>query len=89
MGEAEQPADDTEPIDTNMLAQLEAALLTLPRFTRYVFLLHRVEGLRYAEIANLTGTSERRIKREMVRALCGISCAVQGQRRPWWERWSW
>ncbi|GAO40613.1 putative RNA polymerase ECF-type sigma factor [Sphingomonas changbaiensis NBRC 104936] len=54
-----------------------------------MFLLHRVEDLRYTEIADLTGVSERRVKREMVRALLGISCAVEGKRLPWWQRWSW
>src|SRR3546814_16519210 len=39
-------ASDSEPIDTELLARAEMALLTLPRFTREVFLAHRIDDLR-------------------------------------------
>src|SRR3546814_3181123 len=55
-GMSEHGADD-EPIDTELLARLETALETLPRFTREVFLAHRVDDLSYADIARITGKS--------------------------------
>src|SRR3546814_4951163 len=68
--------DGDEPIDTELLARTEAALLTLPRFTRNVFLAHRIDDLSYAEIARRTGTSVGRVEREMMRALYGIGRAM-------------
>lgn len=79
--------DGDEPIDTELLARTEAALLTLPRFTRNVFLAHRIDDLSYAEIARRTGTSVGRVEREMMRALYGIGRAMDGNPLRWWERW--
>lgn len=78
---------DEEPIDTELLARLEAALETLPRFTREVFLAQRVDDLSYAEIAQVTGTSVKRVQREMARALFGLSRAMDGRPLRWWEWW--
>lgn len=82
-----EDASDNEPIDTKRLVQFEAAVLTLPRFTREVFLAHRIDDLSYAEIARITGTSERRIEREMARAIHAIDRAMCGEPLRWWERW--
>jgi RNA polymerase sigma-70 factor (ECF subfamily) len=54
-----------EAATAEQLAKLEAALLTLPRFRREVFLAHRIDDLSYAEIAERTGVSMQRIEREM------------------------
>lgn len=78
---------DEEPIDTELLARLEAALETLPRFTREVFLAQRVDDLSYGEIAQVTGTSVKRVQREMARALFGLSRAMDGRPLRWWEWW--
>ncbi|HWW64469.1 MAG TPA: sigma-70 region 4 domain-containing protein [Sphingomonadaceae bacterium] len=80
-------ATDGEPIDTELLARLEAALETLPRFPREVFLAQRVDDLSYAEIARVTGTSVKRVQREMARALFGLSRAMDGRPLRWWEWW--
>lgn len=82
-----EDATDEEPIDTELLARFEAALETLPRFTREVFLAHRVDDLSYPEIARVTGTSVKRVQREMVRALFGLSRAMDGRPLRWWEWW--
>ena len=73
------------------LARMEAALLTLPRLTREVFLAHRIDDLSYAEIAETTGLSVRQIERRMADALYGLHCALQGRplRRRWWWGWRW
>jgi DNA-directed RNA polymerase specialized sigma24 family protein len=80
-------ASDSEPIDIELLTRTEVALLTLPRFTRNVFLAHRIDDLSYAEIARRTGTSVARVEREMMRALYGFGRAMDGNPLRWWERW--
>ena len=80
-------ARDNELIDTERLARFEAAVLKLPRFTRAIFLAHRIDDLSYAEIARITGTSIRRIEQEMARAIHGIDRAICGEPLRWWERW--
>lgn len=85
--EGNDPAPDAESIDTEQLARAEAALLTLPRFTCEVFLAKRIDNLSYGEIAKMTGVSERRIKREMVRGLIGFARAMEGKPLRWWEWW--
>jgi len=70
--------DDDEAQDTNceaeygmattvLLERMEAALLTLPRFTREVFLAHRLDDLSYRDIAARTGVSVRRVEREIAK----------------------
>jgi len=70
------------------LARMEAALLTLPRLAREVFLAHRIDDLSYAEISDITGLSVRRVEREIANAIYGFHCALQGRplRRRWWRR---
>lgn len=80
-------ASDSEPIDTELLTRAEMALLTLPRFTREVFLAHRIDDLSYAHIATIAGTSKRRIEQGMAHAIHGIDRAMCGERLRWWERW--
>ena len=82
-----EDASDGEPIDTELLARMEAALLTLPSLTRDVFLARRIDDLSYAEIAMATGMSVRRVEREMARALYGFTRAMDGTPLRWWERW--
>lgn len=67
------------PATAEQLARLEAALLTLPRFTRAVFLAHRIDDLSYIEIADRTGVSVRRIEREIARAIYGLCCAMESK----------
>src|SRR5690606_4096458 len=73
---SEQDTNDSEPIDTELLARLEAAVSTLPRFARDVFLANRIDDLSYAEIGRITRTSEARVRREMARAIYGIARAM-------------
>lgn len=65
-----------EPIDPVLLERMQAALLTLPRFTREVFLAHRLDDLSYGEIARITGTSVQRVEREIARAVFGLTRAM-------------
>jgi RNA polymerase sigma-70 factor (ECF subfamily) len=65
------------------LAQLIAALRTLPERTRDVFMLRCFEGLRHAEIARLQGISVRASENHLAKALVRIShCLEQGCEEP-------
>lgn len=55
--------------DRDALARLNVAVGRLNRRTRQVFLLHRVEGLTYAEIAGEVGMSVKGVKKQMAKAL--------------------
>jgi RNA polymerase sigma factor (sigma-70 family) len=55
------------------LAQLVAALRTLPERTRDVFMLRCFEGLKHAEIARLQGISVRACENHLAKALARIS----------------
>jgi RNA polymerase sigma-70 factor (ECF subfamily) len=50
------------------LRQVSEVLMALPARTRAVFLLRRVEGLRYAEIAIRLRVSVSTVEKEMARA---------------------
>lgn len=49
--------------------QLEATLAELPDGAREVFLLNRIDGLKYREIAELLGISQKAVEKRMHRAL--------------------
>ncbi len=53
-------------------AQLEAALAALPDGAREVFLLNRMDGLKYREIAELLGISQKAVEKRMHRALVSL-----------------
>ena len=77
-----------EPPTTELLERLQRRLRRLPRFTRDVFLAHRIDGLSYAEIAALTGVTTKRIEREIARAIAALM-RESIRERPilsWWRR---
>ena len=51
------------------LKRIEAALTTLRPKTREIFLLHRSDGLSYAEIAQAMGMSVKGVEKQMTKAL--------------------
>lgn len=55
--------------DRDALARVEEAVLRLSSRRRRIFLLHRLEHLTYAEIADATGMSVKGVKKQMVKAL--------------------
>lgn len=65
--------------------RMEAALLRLPRFTREVFLAHRIDDLSYTEIAARTGVSIQRVECEIARAIFGLDRALT--QPPRFRRW--
>ncbi|MGC1305443.1 MAG: sigma-70 family RNA polymerase sigma factor [Caulobacteraceae bacterium] len=55
-----------------MLARLDACLARLRPRTRQAFLLHRVEGLSYAEIATRMGVSISAVEKHMMKAIAHL-----------------
>jgi RNA polymerase sigma factor (sigma-70 family) len=53
-----------------------AALLSLPPRTRSIFVLHRLEGLRYADIAQQLGISLSAVEKHMYRAAKHLSAII-------------
>jgi RNA polymerase sigma-70 factor (ECF subfamily) len=75
-GAAQAPADDPPPdraAESALLRpKLEAALAALPAEQREVFLLREHSGLRFHEIAQVTGAPENTVKSRMRYALEGL-----------------
>jgi RNA polymerase sigma-70 factor (ECF subfamily) len=59
-----------------------AALLSLPERTRTVFILRRLEGYRYREIAEHLGISVSAVEKHLVRALRHLSLELDKRRDP-------
>ncbi len=72
--------------DPEFLRKLDAAIASLPRIQREIFLAHRLDDMTYADIARDTGLSTRRVKRHMANALYKIGKQMDGHRLSWWER---
>jgi RNA polymerase sigma-70 factor (ECF subfamily) len=77
--------------DPELLARIEAALLTLPRRRRQIFLAVRLDGTSHAQLAERTGLSVRKVEREVARALMQIDrCLERRETVPshaLWRRW--
>lgn len=61
------------PQQMDRLSVMRRVLEGLPETTLIVFMAHRIEGKRYAEIAREMGISEWRVERHMVRAISRIA----------------
>lgn len=84
---ASAPPPTDKPPDAELFARLEAALPTLPRRRREIFLAVRLDAMSYAEIAQRTGLSAKRVEREFARALLQLYRALYEPRPvPWWRR---
>jgi RNA polymerase sigma factor (sigma-70 family) len=59
------------------LRRAAAALLTLPERTRVVFVLHRLEGQGYRQIAAAFGISVSAVEKHMMRAIRHLSSALR------------
>jgi RNA polymerase sigma factor (sigma-70 family) len=53
----------------DMLRRLDTAMMRLRPKTREIFMAHRIDGLSYAEIAELTGLSVKGVEKQMSKAL--------------------
>ncbi|MEV5022735.1 sigma-70 region 4 domain-containing protein [Sphingobium sp. LMA1-1-1.1] len=80
----------TDTPDPDRLERLEAALLTMPRLRREIFLAVRLDAMTYEEVARITGLSVRAVERQMVRAIAHIGYHLRhGEASPprrWWRK---
>lgn len=65
----EAPPADQQVYDRQRIASLEVALTNLSERTRSVFVLRRVYGYSYQEIAVQLGISERSVEKHLVKAM--------------------
>jgi RNA polymerase sigma-70 factor (ECF subfamily) len=74
--------------DEERVARVRIAVDRLPARRRNIFLLNRVEGWTFQQIADAYGVSKRRVMKEIARALHDVAQEVfHGRRPPWWRRW--
>src|SRR5690606_31954061 len=77
-----------EGTDPELLARLDAALRSLPRRRHEIFLAVRQGGAGYAELAEQTGLSVRKVEREIARAIAQIDRFLERGKasppHPWW-----
>lgn len=77
----EEGADPERILDSKEeLHAATAALLCLPERTRVVFILHRLEGQRYRDIAVHLGISVSAVEKHMVRAIHHLSLEMEKRR---------
>ncbi|RMQ50664.1 putative RNA polymerase sigma factor [Pseudomonas cichorii] len=62
---------------SNDLRHVEAALRGLPERTRHIFLLNRIHGRKYAEIAKAMGLSQSAVEKHMMRALQACKASLE------------
>jgi RNA polymerase sigma-70 factor (ECF subfamily) len=55
------------------LNRASVALLELPERTRTIFVLRRLEGMRYADVARRLGISVSAVEKHMVRAIAHLT----------------
>ena len=53
-------------------------IASLPTKTQTVFLLHRFDGLKYREIADVTGSAVSTVEKHMIAALAALSKSIKG-----------
>ncbi len=83
---AKPTAVNNVPITRAELAKREAAVRSLRRRDREIYLAHRLDDMSYAAIAEATGLSVVQVERAMARAIIGINRRLRGApgRRWWW-----
>ena len=85
---ADQPVDETsrslEPLQDEVFAARERlrlvneALAQLPERTRTIFLLHRLDGRKYREIAEEMGISQSAVEKHIARAALFLAERMEG-----------
>lgn len=82
--EIDHAREDTSPETVLMgreaLTRLAAALDELPERRRAVFLLHRIDGLRYGDIAARLGISVSSVEKHMIKALAHLAAWLEEHR---------
>ncbi len=75
--------DDSTPervlVGKQSLAKATAAVLELPEVTRTIFLLRRLEGMRYNDIAKRLGMPMSTVEKHMARAVAHLDLRLNGK----------
>jgi RNA polymerase sigma-70 factor (ECF subfamily) len=74
------PASDEVVEARERLRHVEAAIASLPARCREVFLLHRIDGMSYTQIAKSIGISVSGVEKHIARACLHIDTKVNGER---------
>ena len=72
---ATEPSPEQHASDQQALARVRETILRLPPRCRAVYLMHRVEGLSYPEIARRCGISTKAVEKQMSQALRALRAA--------------
>ncbi len=78
--EAASRLPDQDATDAALVEALDVALLRLPPLQRSCWLLREVEGLHYAEIAHILGTTHATVRGLLYRARVTLAEAMKGWR---------
>ena len=78
----DSPAPEQALAAEHDLQRIEAALRGLPERSRQIFLLSRVHGCTYGEIAKAMQLSQSAVEKHMMRALEACKASVAAPRRP-------
>jgi DNA-directed RNA polymerase specialized sigma24 family protein len=78
-----------EPPGAKTLRALEAAVASMPRMRRQIFLAVRLDDLPYRQIADQTGLSVAQVERQMAGAMRQLVRAMSERPAPrsWWRCW--
>jgi len=82
---AELPAPEADPAFDHLAARqageaVRRAIEALPETTRRLFLMNRVQGMSFQEIAAACGMSERNVAKHMAKAVARCAAALEGLR---------
>jgi RNA polymerase sigma-70 factor (ECF subfamily) len=69
---ADEPAHDEHLMQQEELAAVVEIILTLPPRCQEIFLLNRVEGMTYVQVAETCGISLKAVEKHMTRALAAL-----------------
>lgn len=75
----DSPASDEVIHARQRLMQVEAAIAALPPRCREVFLMHRIDGLTYVQIARSIGISVSAVEKHIARACLTIDVYLSGE----------
>ena len=83
---SDEPAHEERVASQQALVLVRAAILQLPERCREVYLLNRIEGMSYTEIARHCGISVKAVEKHIGRALRVLRERLAQQERPGGER---
>lgn len=72
------PGQEDITLGRERLEQLKSALSGLPPRTRDIFILNRIEGLSYRDVAETLGISESSVQKHLARALLQVTSSLRG-----------